>query len=47
MKWKILYEVKYKGLWEYTVDGETKEAAIASLKLMIPDEIEVIRVDAV
>lgn len=49
MKWKITYEVKFGGIWEFTVVAETKEKAVSLLKEMISDreKIEIITVQSV
>jgi hypothetical protein len=44
MKWEIVYEVRFGGLWAVTVDADTKEEAIEVAKERIPDKIEIVRV---
>lgn len=46
MKWDIAFEYsnKHSGLWEKTVEGDTKEEAIGKLRSEIPQKISIIRV---
>ena len=46
MKWDIAFEYKNKhsGLWEKTVEADTKEKAMTKLRGEIPQGILIIRV---
>lgn len=49
VKWDIAFEYKnsYSGLWEKTVEDDTKEKAMEKLRSEIPQEILIIRVKEV